>query len=397
MSDTPVVVINGARQTGKSTLVKQFAESDYPAKYFTLDDMGVLAAAHQDPAGFIDGLPGPVIIDEIQREPALFLPIKAKVDRDRKPGSFLLTGSADVMLLPKISKILAGRMELLTLWPLSQCEIAANKQCFIDTLFSDRILDLKTSDIDRSVLTKSILSGGFPEALSRPSEVRRKAWFHSYITTILQREIKDLSNIEELTVIPRLLSLLASRIASLLNVSELSRSISIAQTTLKRYIALLEATFLLRPLPAWSGNLGKRLVKSPKVMLCDTGLAAYLLGADKQRVEKMPELIGPLLENFAVMELQKQTTWSMTQPKIFHFRSQTGQEVDVILENPAGQIVAIEIKSATTAKAEDFQGLKFLESTIGERLINGIVFYCGSQIIPFGRNLYALPISMMWK
>ena len=397
LSDTPVVFLQGARQTGKSTLVKALADRHYPARYLTLDDAGTLAAAQSDPQGFIAGLEGPVVLDEAQRVPALALAIKKKVDAKRKPGQFLLTGSASVLLVPKLSESLAGRMEILTLWPLSQNEIRSAKAGFIDTLFQKKPSLWLPSKEHGSGLLKPLLQGGYPEMLNRKDAQRRRAWFGSYITTILQRDIRDMAQIEGLADMPRLLSLLASRVCSLLNYSDLSRSLAMPMSTLKRYMTLLEATFLIQQLPAWSSNLGNRLVKSPKLILNDTGLLTYLLGADEARLKSNPTLIGPMLENFVVMELQKQCAWSRTQPQLFHFRTPPGFEVDIVMENPAGQLVGIEVKASSTVKSDDFRGLRVLAEMAGDRFKRGVVLYTGSETVPFGNHLVAMPVSALWS
>lgn len=240
-----------------------------------------------------------------------------------------------------------------------------------------------------------IINGGYPEAVSRTKEDRRRAWFESYITTILQRDIRDLANIEGLTSLPRLLAIIASRSPALLNFSELSRTLAMPQSTLKRYMTLLEATFLIQHLPAWSGNLGKRLVKTSKLVMSDTGLMAHLLGANKER-PATGGIIGPLLENFVVMELIKQITWSSIKPQIFHFRTQTGQEVDIVLEDRAGKLVGIEVKASSTVTAQDFKGLRVLAETTGKRFHRGIVLYTGAESLPFGPELYAIPVNSLW-
>jgi predicted AAA+ superfamily ATPase len=392
-----VVLLNGARQTGKSTLVGSGELGDYNARYLTLDEAGVLAAAEADPAGFLSGLEGPVILDEVQRSPGLFPAIKMEVDRDRRPGRFLLTGSANVLLLPRLSESLAGRMEIMTLWPLSQGEIEGVKEGFVDAVFSGDPLPIGDDPGGTPNLHERLLRGGYPEVLSRSSESRRRAWFDSHITTILQRDVRDLSNIEGLTQLPRLLSLLAARSASLVNYAELSRSASMPQSTLKRYVSLLEATFLVRTLPAWSSNLSKRLVRSPKLLLCDTGLISAMQGLNAERLASDPVLMGPLLENFVAMELRKQSAWSQTQPRIFHFRTQAGQEVDLVMENAAGRIVGVEVKSSATVGSRDFRGLRALAEASGDRFLCGIVLYTGKTAVPFGDNLHALPVSSLWN
>jgi predicted AAA+ superfamily ATPase len=397
LSDNPVVLINGARQVGKSTLVQQLIESSHPARYLTFDNAAVLAAARLDPTGFLAGIDGPVVLDEIQRAPDLFPALKAEVDRKRQPGRYLLTGSADVLLLPQVSESLAGRMEILTLWPLSQGEIDGVSEGFIDALFGEEIPAARRGSRSRSDLIARILRGGYPEMLTRESPERRRAWYGSYITTILQRDVRDFSNIDGLTAFPRLLALLAARTTSMLNFAELSRSIAIPQTTLKRYMTLLEMTFLMQLLPAWSSNLSKRLVKTPEIILSDTGLLSHLIGLDEERLNDEPRLIGPLLENFVAMELYKQRGWSKRQPKLFHFRTQTGQEVDIVLEDAAGRVVGIEVKAADTIDAGSFKGLRVLADELGRKFRRGVVLYTGTEPLPFGKNMWALPVEMLWR
>lgn len=396
LSDTPVVLLHGARQTGKSTLVQSVTSSDHPARYFTFDDVSVLSAAMADPAGFLAGTDGPIAIDEIQRAPGLFLAIKADVDRNRQPGRFLLTGSANVLMLPKLSESLAGRMEILNLCPLSQGEIAGHQECFIDVMFNEGI-DRFHSDVKGKLgVSKRILLGGYPEAHSRATWNRRRAWFNSYVLTILQRDVRDLSHIEGLGTMPRLLTLLASRVGALLNHAEVSRSLGMPQSTLKRYMTLLETTFLVQLLPAWSGNLGKRLVKSPKVYLNDTGLAAAILGQGDEKALRETHLLGPLLENFVVAELYKQITWSKINPDMFHFRTLAGQEVDILLESPSGNVVGIEIKASASVNTSDFKGLRVLAKETGKRFQRGVVLFQGRETVPFGKNLHAVPVEALW-
>ena len=400
LTDTPVVFLNGARQTGKSTLVRDLAEGERPARYLTFDDATVLAAARHDPAGFVAGLEGPVIIDEVQHVPDIFPALKLAVDRDRQPGRFLLTGSANILLLPRVSESLAGRMEILTLWPLSQGEIEGVEDNLIDRLFSAQFALPHTSlkgAGTRADLLDRVTRGGYPEALGRKTEERRREWFGSYITTILQRDVREMANIEGLTELPRALTLLATRASSLHNLADISRSIDIPQTTLKRYLTLLETTFLLSPLPAWSSNLGKRLVKAPKLALSDTGLLTYLLGADRERLEEDSSVLGRALENFVVTELRKQSSWSKTKPQLFHFRTQSGQEVDVIMEDAGGHLVGVEVKASATVTSSDFKGLHALREMTGNRLTRGVVLYAGAEAVSFGSDLFALPLASLWR
>ncbi len=232
--------------------------------------------------------------------------------------------------------------------------------------------------------------------VARQTQARRQAWFKSYITTILQRDIRDLANIEGLVDLPRLLSLLAARAGGLLNFAEVSRSIGFAQTTLKRYFALLEMTFLIETLPAWSGSRTKRLVKAPKLYLSDTGLLSNLQGLTWERLQIDPTLAGALAENFVVAELRKQATWSETRVELFHFRTNTDQEVDIVIENEAGEIVGVEVKASARVGANDFKGLRALKQMVGKKFRRGIVGYAGKESVPFGDELYAVPIQAVW-
>ncbi|MDI6773053.1 MAG: ATP-binding protein [bacterium] len=396
LGDTPVVLLHGARQVGKSTLVQKVASGRHPARYLTLDDAAVLAAARSDPSGFISGFKEPLVIDEVQRAPELFLPIKAAVDRDRRPGRFLLTGSANVLLQPKLSESLAGRMEVLNLWPLSQGEIAGVVEEFIDRVFARALVLPSATNLERDEIARRIAAGGYPEAVLR-STARRPAWFRAYVTTILQRTVRDLADIERLHEIPRLLSVLAARTGTLLNVADLSRTLGIPQTTLQRYLVLLQTTFLVHLMPAWTSKVRKRLLKSPKILAVDTGLAGHLTGVDSRTLPTHPELWGPFVETAVAMELMKQAGWSTTQPTMYHMRTAKGEEVDVVLEAPSGEIVGVEVKSAVSVDADDFRGLRVLAEISGRRFLRGILLYLGSQAVPFAANLYALPINSVWR
>lgn len=394
LKDTPVVLLSGARQSGKSTLV-QTLSPQHKTHYITLDKLSTLDAAHTDPEGFIAGLAKPVILDEIQRAPALFLAIKSAVDEQRVPGNFLLTGSANVLLLPRLADSLAGRMEILTLWPLAMQERMNTSENFIDAIFQPQSKFTKPATLTEQTVADYICTGGYPEAIMR-EEDRRQAWFNSYLTTILQRDIKNLANIEGLHDLSRLLKLLAARNTTLLNYAELSRSVGIAQTTLKRYMTLLEMTFLIFMIPPWHRNTSKRIVKSVKLLLTDTGIAAHLLGMSAKRLLKDRTHLGHLLENFVIVELQKQSTWSQSIITLQHFRTQNGEEVDLVLEKNSGELVGIEIKASHTVSAKDFIGLKILAELSGAQFIKGIVFYLGEDIIPFGENLFAMPLALLW-
>ena len=396
LTDTPVVLLLGARQVGKSTLAKAILESHPDGRYLSLDDPAVRRAAEVDPMGFVAQSRGLTVLDEIQLAPHLFREIKAEVDKDRRPGRFLLTGSANVLVLPKLSESLAGRVELITLEGLSQSEITGEAANLVDRLFDDSPLPLQHLELDRDAMISAILAGGFPEARGRAAGRRRSQWFESYLQTLLQRDVRDLSQIEGITQLPRILELLSVRSAGLVNLAELSRTLGIPLNTLKRYLILLEALFILNTLPAWSSHLGKRLVKAPKLMLRDTGLMAHLMGAELDRLKSDPDLLGGLLETFVVGEVRKQIGWSQNRIKLFHYRTLPGQEVDLLLERADGRVVGLEVKSSASIQSKDFKGLQNLSETLGDAFHRGLVLYTGTEILPFGPKLWAVPVSALW-
>ena len=397
LSDTPVVLLNGARQTGKSTLAQTLNEAQ-PRRYLTLDDQVTLAAATSDPDGFISGLTGSVALDEVQRAPALFLAIKAAVDRDRQAGRFLLTGSANVMLLPNISESLAGRMEVLSLFPLSSAEINDSAELNLaDSLFDGDLNALHVKPCERAELVEFLIAGGYPEAIERKVHRRRKGWFDNYLQAILYRDVRELANVEQLSELPNLLSLIAHRSGNLLNLAELSRTSDLTQTTLKRYFTLLETLFLVHRLPAWARNPSKRLVKAPKVFIPDSGLMANLAGWSEDRLAPGVGLSGGLVETYVLSELLKHLAFSYKSLTLWHYRTQSNIEVDFILENRAGLLTGIEVKASSTVEAKDFKGLRHLQETEAKVFQRGIVLYSGREVIPFGEKLFAVPLSVWWS
>ena len=392
LTDTPVIFLRGARQTGKSTLARMIAAGPYPAEYVTLDSAGILSAAGSDPSGFIAGIQKPVVIDEVQRIPDLLLSIKEDVDLHRHPGRYILTGSADILTVPKVADALAGRMELMTLWPLSVAEINGSEANLIDACFEPDFIR-KLSKPRKFDLHAQMIEGGFPEPLQRSSPSRKRAWFDSYLSAMLDREIRSLSQIQDLTAVPRLLKLLAARSATLHNQSEISRSSGIPNSTLTRYLALLKAIFIIRELPAWSTNLGKRLVKSPRLMMVDTGLACFLMGIDRKGVQQGGEIVGRLFENFVALELYKHASWSQKSVGLYHFRSNLGHEVDIVIEDGQGRVVGIEVKLSATPAPRDFAGLRVLKEHLKKRFVRGLLVYTGNAVVPFEKNLHAVPIG----
>ncbi len=392
LSFSPVVLLTGARQTGKSTLMTAIAQ-EHKYSFHTFDSLTTLAAASSDPSGFIAGIQKPAILDEVQRIPEIFLPIKHEVDQNRQPGQFALTGSANPLLIPTLGDTLAGRISILELFPLSQGELLGVFDDFIDFVFGDTYPAI--TRIARKDLIEKIMVGGYPNVQLLDEEMRDQ-WFDNYITTVLKREVTELAKIEGIVEFPQLLRLLATRAGTILNVSELSRASMLVNTTLRRYLALLQTVFLVNFLPSWGINLSKRLVKSPKVYLVDTGLLSYLLGINHDRLSVDVTLVGNLFENFVIMELKKQATWSKRRVNLYYYRTLDGIEVDLVLEDKAGNIVGIEVKASETVTAADFKGLKHMQETYKNRFLKGIVLYAGSDNVPFGKKLFAWPLSCLW-
>lgn len=389
----PVVLLTGARQSGKTTLVEAIArERGY--NYFTLDDELSLSNAHRDPSGWLMSLSKPVVIDEIQRVPELFLSIKRDVDQNRQAGRYLLTGSANPLLIPKLGDSLAGRMGIVSLFPFSQSEIVQKKDKFIEHLFAEKFLFQKFETLTHNDFCKILLKGGFPavQPLQDLQDVRR--WVSSYLQTMMERDVRDIAQIEGIREFPRLFRLLACRSSMLLNVADISRSLGMVTVTVNRYLRLLEILYFIYLLPAWYTNLGKRMVKSAKLHICDTAVLAQLLEIDETRI--IPSFIGQFLENFVFSELQKQKSWSSLPFTLYHFRD-GDYEVDFILERPDGSIVAIEVKSTKTLHSDDFRGLKYLQTIAKNRFKRGIVLHLGSQIESIGNNLFAVPLQSLWS
>lgn len=395
LADTPVVLVNGARQTGKTTLVRELAKKR-KAVYVTLDDHGSLDAALNDPAGFVASLGEFAVVDEVQNAPNIFRAIKASVDRDRRPGRFLLAGSANVLALPRMGDSLAGRMEIITLHPFAQDELAGRRSGFIDTLFKEKIPLRYTAAADRADLARRVFAGGYPEVRTRRDAARRAAWYRAYITTILQKDVRDISNITDLTALPKLLGQLALRSGNLLNMADMARDLDLSHSSIRRYLALLEATFLLTPLQPWANKRAKRLVKAPKVHLADSGFAAWLCGISTPAALPKSTMWGHLLETFAANELRKMATWSKTRADLYHFRMNTGRETDLVLEDPQGRVVGIEVKASASVGHHDLAGLAELRNAAGTNWVRGIVLHTGTAVTPFSKDLHAIPICAMW-
>ena len=392
LSDTPVVLIVGPRRAGKTTLVKSMGKAD--RTYITLDDQTTLEAARSDPAGFIRGLDR-AIIDEIQRAPDLLLAIKKTVDEDYRPGRFLLTGSANVLTLPRIADSLAGRMETLRMLPLARTEIEGRTPGFLERLFEGNLQGQRTAVVGDD-LVQAVLLGGFPEAIARKSERRRQDWARSYLTSILTRDLRDIAEIEKLTELPKFVRLLAEHSAQLVNYSQFGASINVSHKTGQRYVGLLEQVFLIATLQPWFTNASKRIVKTPKLHFLDSGLLASARGLTFDRVKADRGKLGALLESFVFSEVLKLMTASDLRLTPHHFRDRDMREVDIVLERDDGMIAGIEVKASATVRSGDFAGLRMLAETCSDRFAFGVVLYDNTDVVPFGDRLVAAPLSCLW-
>lgn len=395
LADSPVVLIHGPRQCGKTTLAQAVGGLN-GYSYFSFDDAVTLAAATADPVGFVDDLPERATLDEVQRAPALFAALKRAVDRDRRPGRFLLTGSANVLLVPTLADSLAGRMEILRLHPLAQSELAGEEPGFLDALFGRGFRPRTYPRLGRD-LARRIVAGGYPAALARTTPVRRAKWYRDYIETLVQRDVRDLARIASLDALPRLLTLAAGQTARLINVSDLAAPFQLSRPTIRDYVTLLERIFLLEELPPWHNNRLSRLIKTPRLHLTDTGVACALLGLDEAALLEDRGTLGQLLETFVVQELKRQASWREDDVRFHHLRDKDGVEVDLVIEQGGRTLAAVEVKASATVTPADFRGIRKLQGAAGRRFSCGVVLYDGEASVGFGDGLFAVPIRALWE
>jgi predicted AAA+ superfamily ATPase len=393
LSDTRVVLIVGPRQAGKTTLAQELANREMD--YFSLDNATTLAAAKEDPVGFVRGI-GRAVVDEVQRAPDLLLAIKESVDSDKRPGRFLLTGSANLMTLPRVADSLAGRMEVITLLPLAQSEIHARPATFLERTFRG-LPPQAGAPMLGDDLIKTVISGSYPEALSRRTPARAQRWYLDYIEAILERDVRDVAQIEQIRQIPRLLRSLANHSGQLVNYSGIGAPLGMNHVTTQKYTGILEQLFLIRTLPPWYTNELKRLSKTPKLHFLDSGLLAAVRDIGTEKISENRRLLGALLETFVFSELSKLASFSGKRFEFFHFRDKDDHEVDIVIQDSADRIVGIEVKSAATATATDFAGLHKLAQACGKRFLMGLVLYDHKNIVPFGERMFAAPISTLWS
>ena len=426
LEDSPVVLIHGPRQCGKTTLAQftcapnyltwrgdtltwrgepltwRYSRQDRDYSYFSFDDRITRESARADPAGFVADLPERVILDEVQHVPELFEAIKISVDRQRVPGRFLITGSTNIFLVPRLSESLAGRLQIVQLHPLTQYELTGQSDPsrpdadFLDALFGDGFPVFQSERLGPQ-LAEKIVAGGYPAALERPTASRLANWYRNYMEALVQSDVRDMTRIRSLDILPRLLRGAAAQTAQLYNLSSLASPFELSRQTIQNYVTLLERLFLLERLPSWHRNRLKRLIRTPKLHLADTGLAAALLGADAKSLAADRILLGHLLETFVFQELRRQASWRDMPTEFYHFRNKDGVETDIVIEQASGAVAGVEIKAAATVNSADFRGLRKLEKAAGGRFARGVVLYDGETCVPFGDRFHAVPVSRLWR
>jgi uncharacterized protein len=393
LRDSPIVAISGPRQSGKTTLARQFAQSS--RQFVSLDNLTTLASAKADPIGFIANI-GRAVIDEVQRAPELLLPIKQSIDEDRRPGRFLLTGSANIFTVPKIMESLAGRVDILELYPLARWEIEGKRRAnFLQRAFTGNVL-LNPPQTAARDLIDIITSGGYPPVLARKSPDRRAAWYRAYMRSLINRDIAEVATVDKLTRFPKLISVAATLSGTLLNLSDLARQVQLDYKTVDHYIAVLERLYIVHRLMPWYRNDLKRLVKTPKLHFVDSGLLAMARRVQPHALAQDRMRLGPLAETFVFSELLKLSAASDEPFSFFHYRDKDQTEVDIVVESANAEIVGVEVKSGHTVQAADFRGLTRLRDAGAEQFRLGVVLYGGGPTVSFGDRLVAAPMSSLW-
>ena len=392
LADTPTVLLVGPRQSGKTTLARQLA--DEGMQYLTLDDELTLTAALNDPVGLLRGRDR-LIIDEVQRAPNLLLSLKKNIDEDRRPGRFLLTGSANIMTLPTVADSLAGRMETLTLYPFAQSEMRGGTINWLDSVFSGKIPTLRDGLLGDALRT-AVLTGGYPEAVARTTTRRRQTWARQYMDAILKRDARELGRIDKIAELPKFFRLLAESAGQLCNYSQLGAAVGLNYKTAARYTAFFEQVFLLSRVEVWAQNRISRAIKTPKIQFIDSGLLAAQLELTSATFTTRPDRFGMLLESFVYGELLKYAHTAEGFYRIMFYRDHYQREVDFVIEGNGGQVIGVEGKAAATISSRDLAGLKRFAEVAGESFLTGVVLYDGEQTLPMGDKLWVVPLSTLW-
>jgi predicted AAA+ superfamily ATPase len=401
LDDEPVVVLQGPRAVGKSTLLQALAASR-DREIVDLDDLATRDAARADPALFVRGQ-APVLIDEFQHVPELLDAIKAELNRDGSPGRFVLTGSTRYATLPAAAQALTGRAHRIDVLPLSQGEVAGIREDFAEALLSDplSLVDPRLPAIAREEYVSRVVAGGFPPVLRRARPADRARWFDDYVNLVIERDVMELTRVRQRRQLPLLLRQLASQTAQVLNIAKAAARIGMEKSTAENYTKLLESVFLVHQLPAWGTTLGSRIGAAPKIHVVDSGLAARLLRLTESKLGTASAAalteFGHMLETFVVGEVCKQLDWLDAPVQRGHWRTHDGEEVDLILEREDGKVAAVEVKAASRAPASELRGLLKLRRKLGSQLLGGVVLYTGARAYTHDRNLHVVPITRLWN
>ena len=400
LKDFKIVSINGPRQSGKTTLSQEIAK-ELGMEYYTFDNESTKTTAQNNPKNFIEQLSHfPCVIDEIQMVPEVVSALKMSVDDANKSGMFLLTGSADLFKMSAIKESLAGRMVSISLFSLSFFELNDKHENIIDMLFNDTLKAYPFSKIAFSKIVESMVTGGYPSVQNK-SQRSQDLWFESYIEARIEKDLSLIKKVsaENKSEINKLLRILASITSNLVKYSSLSKHLSIKDVTVKSDIEILEALFLVKRVNPYFTNRGKREIKAPKIQFIDTGLVSHLIDADPHTlIVSQRETLGNLTENFVYSELLKHSTYANKLTQIYHYRD-GNYEVDLVLEQKNGNIVAIEVKATATIKVEHLRGLVKLAQNAGDKFLQGYVFYGGDEVLPISKDGYTfwlIPLGILF-
>ncbi len=388
---SPAVLLSGARQVGKSTLCLSLEN-----EYRVFDNLTERAAAVNDPVGYIATLPKPITLDEIQKVPELLEGIKIDIDKQRVNGTFLLAGSANVLDMKKAKETLVGRIIEIPMWPLSQKELHHKAdENIIDILFTQGVEHLKSTHITHDELFTSIVNGGYPEIMKIDSKRGKSLWFNAYISTYVERDIRDVGELRDISAFIRFYNIIAPRSCGLVNKSDLASGANLSESTVNNYLSMLEMIYQISLIQPYSSNISKRFIKSPKLFMTDSGLFCHLLDIHSADELTASTHKGDVVETFVYSELLKHIGYSEVQPHMYHYRTNDKKEIDFVIEK-AGKIFAIEVKSSQSIKKDAFKHIIDFQNRSSKEIV-GIVFYAGDTILPFGDDKYkryALPLSI---
>lgn len=397
IDDARIVFVAGARQVGKTTLIRKITRFDgqRPMRELSLDDTATRQAANADPAGFVGGLSGPTFIDEIHRVPDLLLELKKAVDGSTLPGRFLITGSANVLANKKLLDALPGRIDRFTLWPLAQAEIETAGENVVDALFAGNPPQVTGAPVGLANYADRIVAGGFPEARERTPGRSRSRWFDGYVAGSLERDLRELADVRRAGDAEHLLRLLASQTANLFKADPIAGKLRMDHKTVRSYVELLRQMHLLHELPGWRPGLGSRESTTPKVYITDVGLLCHLLGANASRLLADDQVKGKTCETFVVNEVLKHASWADVETRAYHYQRRD-EDVDLVLENRAGEIVCVEVKASATLTERDWRWLAKLRDSRASSFKAGVIVASVAQTTPLGDRLWAVPHSALW-